>query len=204
MSVALRGLAVVLAIAGGLPASRDSVAEELDRAKRIVSGRCFLCHGTEGEAGSELFPRLAGQHAAYLAKQLKDFRDGRRKGGGMEKMAEGLTDEEIRQLGRYFSGFRAEPFPVEDRAAADTGRLLFERGLPGEQLPPCTVCHGATGAGTENLPRLAGQQPDYTARQLKYFSARVRTNDNAVMHDIAVKLTPDQIRALAIYLGELK
>lgn len=204
MRAVLRGVAAVLVITGSVLPSLEAAAQELDRARKIVSGRCFLCHGTEGEAGSELFPRLAGQHAVYLAKQLRDFRDGRRKGGGMEKMAEGLTDEEILQLGRYFSGFRAEPFPAEDRAAADTGRLLFERGIPGEQLPPCTVCHGATAAGTENLPRLASQQPEYTARQLKYFSARVRTNDNAVMHDIAVKLTPDQIRALAIYLGALK
>jgi cytochrome c553 len=200
----MRRLVAFLVAAAALAAPAAGGAQDLERAKKLVSGRCFLCHGAEGEAGSELFPRLAGQHPAYLAKQLKDFRDGRRKGGGMEKMAEDLKDEDIAQLGLYFSGFKAAPFRAEDRVLASTGRSLYELGSPNEKIPPCAGCHGRDAAGTASLPRLAGQQPDYLARQLKYFSARVRTNDNAVMHDIAVQLTETQIRALAAYLGELE
>ena len=40
------------------------------RAKKVIGGSCFLCHGAEGESASEVFPRLAGQNAEYIAKQF--------------------------------------------------------------------------------------------------------------------------------------
>ena len=77
LSALLAGTALALL---ALPAQ----AADLKRAEEIVGGRCFLCHGMEGEAASALYPRLAGQHADYIAKQLADFKSGRRKSDTIE------------------------------------------------------------------------------------------------------------------------
>ena len=58
----------VAAVAALLAGTAWSQADEA-RAKKIVSGVCFVCHGAEGESSSELFPRLAGQHWEYTLKQ---------------------------------------------------------------------------------------------------------------------------------------
>lgn len=179
-------------------------AQDMDRAKEIVSGRCFLCHGMLGESSTELYPRLAGQHPRYLAKQLRDFRDGRRAGGGMEKMAADLRDGEISELAAYFGMQKPGAVAGADAALTATGRTLFREGNPGAGWPACASCHGANGAGTEILPRLAGQLPGYLARQLRHFGNRIRTNDNEVMHTIAERLSEAEISALAAFLSELE
>jgi cytochrome c553 len=56
----------------------------------IITGRCALCHGPEGESASAVYPRLAAQHPDYLQKQLRDFRDGRRAERPHERDGEGL------------------------------------------------------------------------------------------------------------------
>ena len=61
------------------------------RAKKIAGGSCFLCHGAQGESTSEVFPRLAGQHAEYVAKQLNAFKSGQRKSTAMAEMVAKLT-----------------------------------------------------------------------------------------------------------------
>ena len=60
------------------------------------------------------------------------------------------------------------------------------------------------GQGTATLPRLAGQHASYTEKQLKQFSQRERTNDNAVMHTVAVKLTELELKSVASCLSGLK
>ncbi len=71
------------------------------RAQKIVAGVCFLCHGMEGESSSEVFPRLAGQHWEYTAKQLENFKTGKRKSTAMADMVVKLKPEEMIALGRY-------------------------------------------------------------------------------------------------------
>jgi cytochrome c553 len=72
------------------------------RAKKIVGGVCFLCHGMEGESSSEVFPRLAGQHWEYTAKQLENFKTGKRKSTAMAEMSSRLTQDEIVAQGGHF------------------------------------------------------------------------------------------------------
>ncbi len=81
-----------------LPVLADAKADQA-RAEEIVSGRCFLCHGMEGESASPVFPRLAGQHAEYLARQLADFKSGKRKSDTMKPQSEELTPAEMKALG---------------------------------------------------------------------------------------------------------
>jgi cytochrome c553 len=176
---------------------------ELERGRKIVSASCFLCHGMQGEAASELSPRLAGQNAAYLAKQLANFGSGERKSSAMRPMVAGLSADDMRAVALYFSRQRAEPHvPVDPRLAA-RGRQIYERGGKATEVAACVGCHGERAQGTENLPRLAGQFPAYLATQLRQFGERQRTNDNAVMQTVAVRMTAEEIEAVAAYLGSL-
>jgi cytochrome c553 len=68
-------------------------------------------------------------------------------------------------------------------------------------VPACASCHGPTGLGTAALPRLASQYAGYLETQLKQFNSRERTNDNAVMHTIASKMTPLEMAAVAQHLA---
>lgn len=92
-------MACVLGIAGGGAAR----AQDSDlRAKKIVGGSCFLCHGTNGESSSEVFPKLAGQHAEYITKQLTNFKSGKRKSTAMADMVTKLSPDDMTALGKYF------------------------------------------------------------------------------------------------------
>jgi cytochrome c553 len=196
----LRRLAIALPLLAGLPAA----AADLARAEEIVQGKCFICHGAEGESSSPVFPRLAGQHAAYVARQLADYKSGRRKNGTMQPMVEDLSAADFAALGAYFESRTPVAHPVDDPELSAVGRFVFQRGNPYSGVAACAGCHGATGAGTPTLPRLAGQHAQYTENQLKAFSRRERTNDNAVMHGIASKLTELEVKAVASYISGLK
>lgn len=179
-------------------------AAEADRALEIVQGKCFICHGADGESSSPVFPRLAGQHAGYIARQLADYRSGRRKSDTMRPMVDDLTAEDFAALGRYFESRPAHAHPVADADLAQVGRFIFVRGNPYSGVPPCAGCHGPKGHGTEQLPRLAGQHAMYVENQLKKFNTRERTNDNAVMHSVASKLTELETKAVSAYVAGLK
>ena len=64
---------------------------------------CIACHGPDGNSVSPIWPKLAGQHAAYLEKTLKDFRRGTRKDPTMNAMSKPLSDADIKNLAAYFA-----------------------------------------------------------------------------------------------------
>lgn len=174
-----------------------------ERAQEIVNERCYLCHGSDGESSSAIYPRLAGQHAEYIAKQLMDFKTGRRQ-GTMNEMAADLTPDEMKALGEYFAAKPPHAHKVRDQEFAAVGYFLYHRGNPYSGVAACKNCHGEEGDGTQTLPRLAGQHKRYLVSQLQDFNKRARTNDNAVMHSIASKLTELEIEALANYISGMK
>jgi len=181
-----------------------ATAADLKRAEEIVSGKCFICHGAEGESSSPVFPRLAGQHADYVTRQLIDYKTGRRKSSAMQPMVEDLSPADFVALGKFFETRAVQHHAVDDAELAQVGRYVYARGNPYSGVPACSTCHGANGQGTATLPRLAGQHAQYTERQLKAFGQRERTNDNAVMHTVAAKLTELEAKAVAAYLSGLK
>lgn len=190
--------------AAGLAAALPAAANDLARAEEIVQGRCFVCHGVDGESSTPLFPRLAGQRAAYVARQLADYQSGRRRSTTMQPMVEGLQPAELAALGAYFESRPVQAHAVADPALAQQGRQLFERGNAKADVPACVACHGDTGGGTDRLPRLAGQHAAYLERQLKAFHQRERTNDNAVMQGIAARLSEVEMQAVSAYISGLK
>lgn len=205
MKTTLASLIALLALGAALPAAAQANTDpKLARAQEIVEGKCFLCHGADGESSSPLFPRLAGQHAAYVARQLADYASGRRKSSQMQPMVEGLTASDFDALGRWYQSRPVSAHEVEDRPLAQVGEFIYARGNAYSGVPACAGCHGPTGQGSATLPRLAGQHAQYTERQLKQFGQRERTNDNAVMHQIAARLTELETKAVASYLSGLK
>ncbi|MFZ2266770.1 MAG: c-type cytochrome [Azonexus sp.] len=196
-------LAVGMLAAFSSPALRADPIADLARAEEIVSGRCFICHGMEGESASPVFPRLAGQHSEYIAKQLADFKAGRRKSDTMLPQTEELTPAEMKALGKFFEQKLPVARSVRDAELLAVGRFIFNRGNQYSGLPACLSCHGEKGHGTPQLPRLAGQHPLYIADQLKQFNKRERTNDNAVMHTVASRLSELEMHAVAEYIATL-
>ena len=196
----MRRILVALLLAAATALADDA---GLERARKIVSGSCFLCHGTHGESAAELFPRLAAQNADYIARQLANFKSGARPSSVMQPMVAALTPEEMKALGRYFSIQKSEPHPTSDPKLAAQGMLVYRQGGAATQAAACIGCHGERGQGSASLPSLAGQIASYLVAQMRNFASRERPLDGAAMHGIASHMTDDEIRAVAEYLSGL-
>ena len=195
--------ALALGLALGVLAGAAQAADAA-RAEEIVQGKCFICHGAAGESSSPVFPRLAGQNAVYVAQQLADYKSGRRKSSTMQPMVEDLSPDDMKALGEWFASRPTRGHALEDAELGGVGRFVYFRGNPYSGVAACATCHGADAHGSTTLPRLAGQHAQYTENQLKLFNKRERTNDNAVMHAIASKLSELEVKAVAAYLSGLK
>lgn len=195
----------VLPLAGALLVAAGAChgADDKARAEEIVQGKCFICHGADGESSSPVFPRLAGQHARYIERQLADYKSGKRASSTMKPMVDDLSPADFKALGAYFEARKPQAHKVDDPELAQVGRFVFVRGNPYSGVAACAGCHGANGGGTESLPRLAGQHAQYTENQLRAFNKRERTNDNAVMHAIASKLSELELKAVSSYISGL-
>jgi len=202
MTRTLRRLCVLAAVLS-MPATAAADAASVERGRALMAASCFLCHGMRGETTSELYPRLAGQHARYLEKQLRDFRERRRTGGGMEGFAARLSDADIAALALYLSQQKLDPLRAADAAAVARGRALYEQGKPAAAMKSCASCHGADAHGAELRPRLAGQQPAYIIAQLSNFRRPWRRVGVDAMHEVADKLSDAEVRDLAEFLAQL-
>lgn len=185
------GLTLLSVLGGGVVEARTP--------DELVEQKCSLCHGDKGQ-GNNTYPRLAGQNTEYLKKQLRDFKSGRRQ-GTMNEMAADLTEDEISALATLYSRMQASTRKVRDEAFSAVGAYLYHNGNEFSGVPACASCHGDKGLGTDKLPRLAGQHRQYLSWQLQDFNQRVRTNDNAIMHSVASKLTEFESEALSLYIS---
>lgn len=190
---------VALALAA---CSAFSALAQTPAAPAVVGKKCALCHGAKGESAGEDFPRLAAQNETYLAKQLRDFKAGRRE-GFMARMVRDLSEDDIVAVARFYAAQPAPPSSGTKSELSDVGRFVHLRGNPASTVPACKSCHGEDAHGTETLPRLAGQNAAYLERQIREFTQRKRTNDNEIMHVIAERLTELELKAVASYLATL-
>ncbi|MET4579110.1 c-type cytochrome [Ottowia thiooxydans] len=194
-----RSAVVALALFAWAGASYAQADEA--RARQIIGGSCFLCHGPDGEAASEGFPRLAAQNAEYIAKQLENFKSGKRKSSAMSSMVANLSSDDMAALGRFYASRPAHQEAAQDPQLALAGQTLYQSGNQQSGVPACASCHGKDAAGNAALPRLAGQHAGYLQAQLKQFNQRERTNDNAVMHAVVEKMTAAEMAAVSQYLS---
>lgn len=173
-------------------------AADQERARAVVESVCKVCHGIDGESSSAIYPRLAGQNASYISKQLADFKAGRRT-GTMNDIAASLTDEDMAALGEYFSNKPVKAHRASDPDLTAVGKYIYYNGNQWSGVAACSSCHGEDGAGTEELPRIAGQHMRYLVSQLRDFSTQERISP--VMNSIAPKLTAMEVEAVARYLS---
>lgn len=206
----LAAFASGLIIVAAQPARAASAAGP-GRGKEIATTVCAACHSADGNSTIPGNPKLAGQGAGYLYKQLLNFKGAagkppERVNPIMNGMAAGLSDAEMKSLAAYYAAQKLVPEVAKNRETADYARQLYRAGDQAKGLPACAACHGPTGAGVpKQFPRLAGQFPEYTETQLKYFRSGERGNDsNKMMRAIAVKMTDPEIKALADYIAGLR
>lgn len=169
---------------------------------------CSGCHGADGAGiGAAGFPRLAGQDAAYLTRQLQAFRDGSRKNAVMMPIAKALDAKEGAAVAQYYAGLKAASTAQPDpNAPLALGAGLAVWGSWADRhLPACQQCHGAKGQGIgSTFPALAGQQVSYIKNQLNDWRSGKRTGDvNNLMRDVAKKLKDNEIDAVASYYASL-
>ncbi|EGR2796299.1 cytochrome c4 [Vibrio navarrensis] len=201
-----------LALILSLLASCSVWAQGNIEAGKAKSQTCVACHGADGNSLLTMYPKLAGQHAKYIEKQLKDLKLGMESAGKqgrydpvMSAMAMPLTEQDMADLAAYYSSLPISPNTTPE-SVVDAGKVLYTAGDAERGLTACIACHGPRGNGTElsGFPKISGQHADYIKAQLQKFRESSRGNDmNAMMRDIAKKLTDDDINTLSQYVGGL-
>jgi cytochrome c553 len=180
-------------------------ADEVPRAVLTSCGRCHGGHG--GGRGVGAFPRLAGQRPAYLFAALRAYARGERHSGIMEPIAAGLSGEEMRALAVYYARLAMPPESSGmANDAIERGRAISERGIPSQRVPSCRDCHGpAPVRRNAYYPVLAGQYAEYLSLQLRLFGQQHRggTSYAHLMRPVAQRLTPEQMRDVALYYASL-
>jgi cytochrome c553 len=171
---------------------------------RSKAEQCQECHGEAGLGTAEHYPKLAGQWAVYIRKQLGDFQSGARKNEIMTAMAAELSGQDIADIAAYFSS--SPRWSGEDENFSATGQALFLKGDSSRGLPACASCHGEKGAGSDlspaPIPAIGGQRESYLINQLNAFRVDDRANSpDGVMNEIAHRLSEREIAALAFYIS---
>lgn len=165
---------------------------------------CAGCHGEDGNSETPIFPKFAGQHAAYIAKQLHDFRSQKRPNPTMNAIAELLSDEDIEDLSVYYAHQQGT---TENTPHNAPGEKIYRTGNAATHVAACSGCHDPHGQGNPLavIPSLKGQYAAYLEKTLKDFKAGVRGNDrNAMMRTAAQRLSEEEIMAVSDFISGLK
>ncbi|HEX7270532.1 MAG TPA: c-type cytochrome [Casimicrobiaceae bacterium] len=184
---------------------------DLAKAGQIVNSVCAACHGADGNSPTAANPNLAGQQAEYLTLQLSHFKSGVRSNPVMAGMAAGLSPEDMRALGVYFSQQLPKAGAAHDPALVAAGQKLYRGGNTATGVPACAGCHTPTGVGIPSrYPRLSGQYADYAYAQLKAFKTGERGMDKEgkdlngrIMAQVAGRMSDQEMRAVAEYAAGL-
>lgn len=193
------GLSLAIAVWAGLAQAAGDAA-----AGKAKTEACAGCHGEDGNAAVPMFPKLAGQHPSYLAKQLRDFKSGKRVDPTMNAMAASLTDADMADIGAWYAQHKVKPEVAEK---TDLGQKIYRSGIAGKQIPACAACHGPKGEGnpTSGYPLLGGQYPSYISKILHDYKSVERSSDpNEIMRTIANRLNTEEINAVSDYVSGLQ
>ncbi len=166
---------------------------------------CATCHGAEGNSELAINPKLAGQNAAYIIKQLKDYKAGVRSNPTMSAMVLNLSEEDMEDIAAWYASQQVT-LQGADPEIVELGESLYRAGNKELAVPACSACHSPTGRGNApaGFPSLGGQHAEYTLEQLKNFRAGVRQNDgNSMMRAVVERLTDRELEALASYVSGL-
>jgi cytochrome c553 len=192
--------------------SANALSQGDPEAGKSKSMACAACHGNDGNSAVDTNPKLAGQHADYITKQLTEFQLAAKSGGAegrnnaiMNGMAAALSEQDIVDLAAFFADQKASAGTTPEDVVA-SGNKLFTGGDLARGITACAACHGPRGNGLAlaKFPDISGQHAPYIKAQLMAFRSGERANDmNGMMQDIAKRLTDADIETLSKYLGGL-
>lgn len=203
-----RSLVAAFGIFFAVQTFADGLIDGSAAAGKSKSLTCSACHGADGNSVNPMWPSLAGQHALYIAKSLQAFKSGSRSDVLMTGQSLMLSDQDMRDLGAYFSSQSTAVKAVARPALLDKGQSLYRGGDRESGTAACMACHGPTGRGNPaaSYPSLRGQYATYMAKQLRDYASDARKSDGAtkVMRDIAKTLSEEDIVAVSSYIQGLK
>jgi cytochrome c553 len=187
-------------------AAQNAPSAKLDpaRGQTIATQVCAACHSVDGSRGSPANPILQGQHPEYVAKQLAEFKAGKRDSAVMKGFASTLTEDDMKNVAAFYSSKQAKPGFAKNKELVALGERIYRGGLADRQVPACAGCHSPNGVGNPSqYPRLAGQHADYTQAQLIAFRNGQRRN-SVQMTDVAAKMNDREIQAVSDYIAGLR
>ena len=203
MFARLRSVALLAALAFA-PALAEDVA-----AGKALYEPYATCHGSRAEGNPSLAaPALAGQSPAYLARQLRLFRDGVRGSdpqdtGGqlMRPLAATLGDEQaVAAVIAYVAKLPVTGAQVAPAGDATAGNKQFQG--------KCGACHGARGQGNDafNAPRINHLDAAYVVRQVRNFRSGIRGQHGSDIYGrqmamMAALVSDDELKDIAAYLN---
>ena len=183
------------------PAVGEALYSNGDASRGVTA--CLTCHGPKGQSATPAWPKLAGQHAAYIAKQLKNYKDGTRANPIMMGMAATLTEQDMNNISAYLASQPASQGVAQNKDTIELGQSIYRGGIAAKGVPACAACHSPTGAGIPSqYPRMGGQWAEYNAAQLLAFREGTRKNSTQ-MTTIASKLSDQEMKAVADYMAGL-
>jgi len=177
-------------------------------AGQAKSAVCAACHGADGNSVVPNWPKLAGQYAPYLQRQLGLIKGGQRTVPEMTGIVVSLSDQDMADLAAWFSSQTASA-GLTDEALRASGELIYRSGNAETNVPACMSCHGPAGEGNplSGYPHLAGQHSVYTEKMLTGFRAGTTwgadDSNSKIMADVANRLTDAEIKAVASYIQGL-
>jgi cytochrome c553 len=210
--VALAGIVSFTAFAADAPLVGDP------QAGASKAATCAACHGMDGNSPMGEWPKLAGQHADYSARQTRLVRDGGREVIVMMPFVQDLTDQDIADIAAFYATQTVRAGVADDSVIvgrddeatyAGLGEKLYRAGKTEAGVPACIACHGAAGAGIPGTgyPSLAGQHATYTAARLRFFQSGSHydgdSDPSTIMTTVAQRLDSAEIDALATYIEGL-
>lgn len=165
---------------------------------------CTWCHGTSAQ-GYTVAPRLAGQRPAYIATQIRSFRNHSRDNPFSKQYMWGavaaLDPGAVRDLAAYFATIPARPANDGDPSLLARGKTIYMEGSPEANIASCYACHGPNAEGIRDIPRLGGLAYFYVKARLEQWGQGYHSGIGTPMPIVARALGPNEIEALASYLS---
>jgi cytochrome c553 len=185
-------------------AQGQTAKPDLAKGAALYGQVCVACHAADGNSNTPVNPKLAQQHPEYLAKQLQEFKSGKRENAVMLGFATALSAEDMRNISAWLASQKVTTGVATNKDLVSLGERIYRGGIPDRQVAACMGCHAPNGAGIPaQYPRLSGQHAEYTASQLVAFRDGVRKN-NAQMTGVAAKMNDREIKAVSDYIAGLR
>ena len=194
------------AVVPGKPKVDAAAGETLYSAGDATRGvvACITCHGPKGQSAVGTWPRLSAQHAAYTAKQLRNYKDGTRANAVMMGMSAALTEQDMNNIAAFLVKQEPSLGVAQSKDTIALGQSIYRGGIAAKGVPACAGCHSPTGVGIPSqYPRLGGQWAEYSNAQLVAFREGTRKNSSQ-MTTIASKLSDQEMKAVSDYIAGLR